>query len=256
MIKSDIDFCFFSGTGNTAVCVSAMAAVFRQGDVVVRTRPIEDTDPAVLPPGGILGLACPAAAFTAHPLVWRFFRNLPPSGGRSAFLLVTMSRATLGLAGPLRQHLKHLGYKVLGARQILMPSNFLKRRANPGRDADLVRRGIEKSESFARDLMQGTASWGRVPLLSDLACLLLANDRPFSFLRKRLPFEVDRSVCTRCGLCADHCPVRNITMRDFPQHLDRCELCMRCQGICPVNAVSIGGRKYVQRQTTARPWEA
>lgn len=73
-----IDLCFFSGTGNTALAAARMAAEFDALGIPTNLRAIEDTDPATLYSSGTIGIACPAAAFTTHPLVWRFVKNLRP----------------------------------------------------------------------------------------------------------------------------------------------------------------------------------
>lgn len=125
-MKGPVDLFFFSGTGNTALASGVLAGVLEAHGIPTRIRAIEDTDPATLSITGTLGIACPVAAFTTYPLVWRFIRNLPPGRGAGAFLLATMGGASLGLKGPLKRILKAKGYAPLGARCVAMPGNFLR----------------------------------------------------------------------------------------------------------------------------------
>jgi ferredoxin len=249
MLQGPIEFCYFSGTGNTALAVARMAAVFQAHGPEVRLRPVEDTDPASLPSGGTLGIACPAAAFTTYPLVWRFLRNLRTGNRRGAFLVVTMGGMTMGLVGPVRRLLARKGFEPLGACRLVMPGNFLLKVGNSEKDRGLIDKAMKRADLFAQELFDGKASWVLIPGWPDLVASLIANDRPFASMRKKLVLTPDREKCTRCGLCISRCPVSNIRMADGPAFADRCELCMRCHSICPVNAIHIGGKRYVQYRT-------
>lgn len=252
--EGPIDLCFFSGTGNTALAAGRMAADFAIRGIETNLRAIEDTDPATLYSSGSIGIACPAAAFTTYPLVWRFVRNLRPGEGKGAFLLVTMAGATGGLVGPMRELVTAKGYRPLGAKRIRMPSNFLLASQNEKRNAAQREKALRGVSDFVTALAEGRAVWRRIPGLPDLVAKYLANDRPFAGMRKGLPLSVDPSVCTRCGLCAAHCPTSNIRMTTMPEYADHCEMCMRCQSICPVNAILIRGRRFAQYRGLSEPW--
>jgi len=46
--------------------------------------------------------------------------------------------------------------------------------------------------------------------------------------------------CIKCGLCADCCPMGNISMeKGYPEFGKNCCLCLRCYNFCPVNAIQI-----------------
>jgi ferredoxin len=252
MLKGPIELCYFSGTGNTALASRAVASALQASGAEVRLRPIEDTDPTSLTNFGTLGVACPAAAFTTYPLVWRFVRNLPPGSGRGAFLLVTMGGFTMGLVGPMRRLIARKGYLPLGARRLIMPGNFLLKSRNEAAENSRTARALGRATEFGNALVEGRSSWIRVPGWPDLVAAVIGNDRPFASMRKKLVLTADKSRCTRCGLCVSRCPVSNIHMAaDGPKFADRCELCMRCQSICPVNAILMGGKSYAQYRTKA-----
>ncbi len=61
-----------------------------------------------------------------------------------------------------------------------------------------------------------------------------------------LQFEINAERCIRCGLCAEDCPARIITMVDgFPalprESESACIRCQHCLAVCPTGAVSIFG---------------
>lgn len=53
-------------------------------------------------------------------------------------------------------------------------------------------------------------------------------------------FTIHNSICKKCGLCMQRCPVNAITKKDnkFKINPERCTRCGICREICPVNAIS------------------
>lgn len=66
------------------------------------------------------------------------------------------------------------------------------------------------------------------------------------------PFNVDETVCVRCGICAKVCPVSNITksMGNLPQwkHGGECTCCLACYHHCPHHAINYGRRTKTRGQ--------
>lgn len=46
--------------------------------------------------------------------------------------------------------------------------------------------------------------------------------------------------CTRCGLCARECPMKNITLAPAPEWGNNCAFCLRCYHMCPGRCVAYG----------------
>ena len=59
---------------------------------------------------------------------------------------------------------------------------------------------------------------------------------------------MDKARCTKCKLCVKLCPRNNISMKEYPERRDSCEVCMRCICFCPVKAVFIPGKRSKQYQ--------
>lgn len=156
----------------------------------------------------------------------------------------------------MRALVESKGYAPLGAIRLVMPSNFMVKSLNEGFNSARREAALRKASAFADDLCDEKASWRRIRGIPDLVAKYLATDRPFAFMRKKLALSADPAVCNRCGLCAAKCPSSNIRMNDLPEYADRCELCMRCQSICPVNAIRIRGKSFAQYRGKAEPWRA
>lgn len=65
--------------------------------------------------------------------------------------------------------------------------------------------------------------------------------------RRSLVFKVDRR-CTKCGICAQVCPAKNIivseSMGSAPIRSDKCEACYACIHWCPANAIATKTRLH------------
>ncbi len=62
-----------------------------------------------------------------------------------------------------------------------------------------------------------------------------------------LQFEIDENRCSKCGLCANDCPVRVINLKTgysgiSPEKESSCMQCQHCLAVCPHGALSILGK--------------
>ena len=235
-----IEFYYFSGTGNTLLVVRAMAETFRELGYLVTLHRLETASPQDVPLDHTLGLAFPVAEQSTYPLVWDFARALPSTQGTPVFMVDTMLAYSGAIVGPLRKTLADKGYTPTGACEIVMPNNLYPRRINQARNEVKIARGLDKARRYARQLSEGAARWGRIPLLPDLFHALAGSKltwKATSAIGRRL--IVDEALCNQCGLCAELCPVGNIVLSPYPRYLDKCQQCMRCVSFCPTEAIRL-----------------
>lgn len=250
----NIDFYYFSGTGNTLLVVRAMRDVLAETGSAVRLFPIEKSNPEDLNFENITGLAFTVAAQSTYPFVWRFVENMPAAAGTPVFMVDTMGMFSGGIVGPLRKMLEARGYRPIGAKEIIMPANFLCRSIDENRKNAKIDKGLETARQYARQLLSGKIRWRRMPVFSDMICMMSRSGLVWNFMRNRLRFSVDQLKCGKCKLCVKLCPVDNIGMKDYPEHGDHCELCMRCFSFCPNQAISLNrpGRYTPYRAVSAK----
>lgn len=248
MLGSDINFFYYSGTGNTLLIVNEMIKIFSAKGIQVNLHKIEHTDPKKVHTGKIIGLAFPVAFQSTFPFVWDFFNDLPQTEGTPVFMIDTMMAFSGAIVGPLKKVLVSKGYNCIGACEIVMPNNWFPKKINDEENSDKFNNGLRKARVYAEELIDGKASWNRIPFLSKCLYHICCND----FMMKRINLAdgrritVNKDKCLKCGLCSRLCPVNNIEMKEYPVWHDSCEVCMRCLSFCPVNAVLIPGKEFKQ----------
>jgi ferredoxin/flavodoxin len=242
MIKN-IDFYYFTGTGNTLLVVNRMSETFRNSGINVTLNRMENSDPALVNRENVIGLAFPVMGFSTYRIVWDFVRALPQANGTRVFMVDTLAGWSGCLVGPLKITLDRKGYKTVGAKEIIMPANVFY--VYPEKASRLlIGWGLKQAGKFAARIVSGKARWRRVPLFSDIAYLFyenLLNRMMFAKWNQNLfKFRADEGKCNKCGKCADICPLDNIKMDEYPVHGSNCAFCMRCSSWCPQKAIPCG----------------
>jgi ferredoxin/flavodoxin len=237
----EIDFYYFSGTGNTLLVVQAMQDFFTAHDCTVTLHRMEHCHPEKRDPNHVIGLAFPVACQSTYPFVWDFLRSLPASDVHTeVFMVDTMGAFSGGIVGPLRDELQAKGYNTIGAQEIVMPSNWMK---NKGEERNQKKRdaGMQVARKYAHDLLYGISSWPKLPVVPNLF-KYLGSEKIWAKMAQKLPIKIDETKCIRCGLCFKLCPVDNIVMDGYPEYDEKCQFCMRCVAFCPTQAISILGK--------------
>ncbi|MDR1322798.1 MAG: EFR1 family ferrodoxin [Gracilibacteraceae bacterium] len=152
--------------------------------------------------------------------------------------------------GAAVNHLERLtaarGLKLVYANTLTMVDNWL-----PMFDMDEQLLGEPKKEidarldSIATDVAQGRQWINRASLIGKAATRFLARQYPGNGMC--LSYTVEEN-CNGCGICAQVCPVDNITLSDGrPQFADRGISCLACTHNCPQNAIRAKGEKSKTR---------
>ncbi len=237
-----IDFYYFSGTGNTLLVVKEMFKVFRENKFEVECHRIEETDPQSVDINNIIGLGFPVAAQGTYPFVWEFIKNLPAAKGTPLFMIDTMLMYSGGIVGPVGKIISRKGYIPVGAKEFRRPSNVFLKEGMNAKKREKINKVLIKANEFARKLIDGKTGWFDLPVYADLLALISQKNSSWNFFRSLTPNRVDKSKCVACGLCASLCSVNNIDWRSGLKFRGNCVLCMRCFAYCPEEA--IGFKNY------------
>lgn len=243
MQLNTIDFYYFSGTGNTLLVIKKMKEIFEENGVKVNLYHLENTNPKDINLNNTVGLGFPVVIQGTYPFVWDFVKLLPKANGTNIFMVDTLAAYSGGVVGPMKRILNNKGYSSIGAKEILMPNNLFPKEINSEENKKKIRTGLEKSERYAKEIINGSSKWGRIYLLSDLMSIFSKSKIIWKFFRWYYPLKVDESKCVKCGLCVKLCPVNNIEMKDYPELKNECMYCMRCISFCPKQAIHIPKKK-------------
>jgi len=240
-IISNIDFYYFSGTGNTKLIVNKMYDIFSRHNIKINLYKIEKFSPENINLNNIIGLAFPVVFQSTFKFIWDFINKLPVTNiNTKIFMVDTIHLFSGGIVGPLKRILKKKGYNTIGAKEIIMPKNFYPSKINAKKNKLKIANGLKTAEKYADLIIHNKSKWNNVPVLPYILYKLSTT----SFLLKKSAeigkrYKIDKNKCNKCNICAKLCPVENIIMNNYPVYLNKCQLCQRCIIYCPEDAISL-----------------
>ncbi len=193
-----------------------------------------------------LFLGSPVYSSHALPPVMEFIAGLPAGKTAVAVPYVTWGGATSGVAlYEMAAALGEKNYRVVGAAKVLAVHSLMWQAESP------LAAGHPDAadEKLMRQLAETVASRLAGPSLPAMLPLEVLRYQPpaafeqmmgasLDLARRTLPpRQVDREICTRCGDCADACPVGAVSLEPFPSWGSACILCFNCMRLCPEGAV-------------------
>jgi ferredoxin len=266
-----------STTGNTRlVARHAAAHLERTGHTCVVHDIVRQPEPPSLEQTELLIVAAPTMYFRVTKAMEQFVARLPrpPGGPRPALLLATAAGEPGAHFELLARQLQERGWVTLGARWLMMPTNWpphrhLARLASLAEPlAALVARVLPASRILlavswpdlglpSDDAPERLARWldrmvdlvaAAPPTAADPAALhrglpgmaLLGRKMTVEMMRKGTDPRVIAERCARCGTCVAVCPSGCITRADaqaVPRVGEGCTGCWACFNHCPEGAI-------------------
>ncbi len=194
----------------------------------------------------LLFIGSPVYACHAIPPVMEFIEQLPDDCEGYSFPFVTWGAVTSGIAlyemGTL---LNQKGYPLAGAAKIVAAHSLMWQFAHPlgeGRPdaaddhkvADMVKKVAAKLKAQPVSTVPlAELNYQPEDVYNSMAGLSIKA------VRQMLPQrQVIREACTKCGVCAELCPVEAITLDPYPCFGKTCILCYNCMRLCPEKAIA------------------
>ena len=240
MKASKSDIYVFSGTGNTLSIAKKIAGVFNEGGITSSVHRIEATAPDSINLQSTIGIGTTVACWNTYPLVKKWIKSLPKSDGTEVFLFDSMGDSSLHMLASIGKELEKKGYKIIGAKDFVMPNNFLLVETE-NKKQEKLNKTIPLVEEFASLIIAdkaGIVKGGLIYSLFFAFTSFLVNTWRWKLSQKIFGFKVDKKLCIKCGLCAQICPKNNISIKEFPVFNGMCEICLRCVSFCPAKAIS------------------
>lgn len=197
-----------------------------------------------LGPGSCLFIGSPVYANHAVPPIVDVISRLPKTAGCCAVPFVTWGAVTSGIAlYEMAEMVFERGYKIIGAAKIIAVHSMMWQFASPlgeghpdTEDELLIKNLVEE--------VNAKLSYDKIhPLsLQDLNYQPIEAQEVMKKVTMEVikgylpPIQLDKELCTQCGICADVCPAQAITCEPFPQRGAECFFCYNCVRLCPEGA--------------------
>ena len=242
---------YFSGTGNTKLCVDKFLAEY---DNSKNTFSIEDKctlDKIKNNHEIVIGYPVQYSNIpkilrdyvTSNQYIWK---------GKKVFIIATMGLFSGDGAGILARLLNSYGAVISGGLHLKMPDSIgdvkvLKR--SPEKNKELVMKAEEKIHKAVYSIKSGKPPQDGMGIFSHLAGLL-GQRLYFGWKTKKYTnrLKINPHKCIGCGLCKNLCPMSNITIKNG--HVissNKCTMCYRCISRCPEQAITLLGKRITDQ---------
>lgn len=243
---------YFSGTGNTKRITDLYVSAFEELDceVSVAELPRDGADiknADYVRSFDIIGIGYPIHAFNAPKIILKACKALPrldiKHGENKRVFIYKTSGEPVRMSDlsslKMRKLLKKRGYAAEGEYQYVMPYNIIFRHS----DTAAYKMWETAKALVPVDALEITGGERHLPknvIFGGFLAWVLRVEHPGARLIGKF-FKTTKD-CTKCGLCINACPTKNIKINKNGKVVfgGSCMMCMRCAFNCPHNAIKMG----------------
>ena len=246
---------YFSATGNSQFAAEKLAQSLGEKLVSIGVALRDEKFKYDVSGDSFIGFVVPTFAWTIPGAVAMFIDRLELSGvaGQHCFSVITAGEGADGAPAAMKAALEEKGLVYSGSFDLIMIDNYIV--WTPVPPASALRTRLDAAETQLEQIINIIKNKG-------------AGAMPTSPPKDRfMPFTpVDSAAgsgkfyvtdnCTGCGLCAELCPMRCITISgERPVWKGQCTNCFACLHRCPAAAVQFGREtegkeRYVHPEVT------
>lgn len=246
---------YFSGTGNSLRMARRLAETLNESMADMTSKasplPLPGLSDKTFADEAVIGFVLPVYAWGLPQVAKKFLTKLPQLTKASPYVFAVLTCGDdIGYTDRLlHRALRKRGWPLHAVWSIQMRNTYI---CLPGFKVDThevveakERAAVQKITSIievirqrnrklpTREVVRGNLAWMKTYVLRYLFNTLLTSHRSF---------RVDKTRCTRCGLCSRLCPTNNIKAdaEGRPQWKADCTFCLRCLHGCPAHAIDHG----------------
>lgn len=239
---------YFSATGNSLTVARDIA------------RRLSDTELVSIPDAGNagistdasrIGLVFPVHMFGVPKMVVRFINTLQVSAPTYIFAVATCGGMACATLKQTERLFADRGLKLAAGYALSMVNNCTTVAEAPQRHKQIAR--LEKARLRIERICAAVEKGRRyvypgLPVINRIFSRILYEKAIPRIPEMSSRYFTDRN-CNGCGICAQVCPVNNISMKvNRPVWERRCEACYACLQWCPQESVQFGNRTIGRRR--------
>lgn len=249
LVKLDMSRClivYYSLGGTTERIANKISEGLETKGYEVDTYNIKDGSVPPIDNYDLLGIGAPAYFFASPFIITDYLKSLQKLN--IPYFSFVVYGVIIGDAGnQIRKKLNKRGGKDVGYYKCNGEGNFfgyIKRgvQTYPSHPED---EDLEEAKNFGESIKSNIDDEGYKPEDFDEKPGLIYRFERFTtqkwFVQKFYYrfFKVNISKCTKCGICVDSCPTKNISMEtnEFPKFGNNCISCFNCELKCPEEAI-------------------
>lgn len=239
----------FSGSGNTKHLTNELTTILRQLSVHCSIHEFLTTPP---PPVDcdFFGICFPVYCWSPQWLIVQWVRSLPDLAGKKCFIFENYAGQPANAARRLWSELKKKNANVVAIGSTMAPETWTFARSEKHMPL-LDKKYSETNDKidiskFAKHIIDAVT--GKIESDKVKPYRWSWFDMVVPFYTKQMigisyGIKIDKSKCTKCGLCVGNCPSGSLTMQSYPTYKKPCAACYGCINICPTDAINSFGTK-------------
>lgn len=236
---------YFTGTGNTAQVAKEIAFNLKNNGIECECFNIRDPHPN---PSefDVVGICYPVYAWAPPWMISNWVKANKNLKGKPSFVFQDFAGDPANSFRKILKTLKQAGAKVFAFGQCLMMESWTTVRTQAALDKmepwfEEHKHDFGSTSEFVKNLSRQIKNreFTQAPMpkyrITWWNMISPFYSRPMLKISYRS--RLDKSKCTKCGVCAKICPTLSIALSPYPTFKTPCAGCFGCVNLCPTDAI-------------------